>query len=88
MSIDYHRRFPPLSLEQREKEGFLMLLKDCLKEYHFDCKARKLSAKTIEGYVRMMGYLLDFLQEEHGVAEVEEVRPSHIKQYLLLMEEK
>ena len=65
-----------------------MLLKDALKEYHFDCKARKLSAKTIEGYVRMMGYLLGFLQEEHGVAEVEEVRPSHIKQYLLLMEEK
>ena len=65
-----------------------MLLRDCLKEYHFDCKARKLSVRTIEGYVRMMGYLLDFLQEKHGVAEVEEVRPSHIKQYLLMMEEK
>ncbi len=47
-----------------------MLLKDALKEYQFDCKARKLSVKTIEGYVRMMGYLLDFLQEEHGVDEV------------------
>lgn len=53
-----------------------MLLKDALKEYQFDCKARKLSVKTIEGYVRMMGYLLDFLQEEHGVDEVEEARPS------------
>lgn len=58
-----------------------MLLKDALKEYQFDCKARKLSVKTIEGYVRMMGYLLDFLQEEHGVDEVGEARPSHIKRF-------
>ena len=37
-----------------------MLLRDVLKEYKFDCKARKLSVKTIDGYMRMNGYLFDY----------------------------
>ena len=64
-----------------------MLLRDVLKEYKFDCKARKLSVKTIDGYVRMNGYLFDYLEKEHGIYDVEQVRASHIKQFLLLKEE-
>lgn len=64
-----------------------MLLRDVLKEYKFDCKARKLSVKTIDGYMRMNGYLFDYLEQKHGIYDVEQVRASHIKQFLLLKEE-
>lgn len=64
-----------------------MLLRDVLKEYKFDCKARKLSVKTIDGYVRMNGYLFDYLEKAYGICEVEQVRAGHIKQFLLLKEE-
>ena len=68
---------------KQEKVGLFMLLRDVLKEYKFDCKARKLSVKTIDGYVRMNGYLFDYLEQKHGIYDVEQVRASHIKQFLL-----
>ncbi len=64
-----------------------MLLKQAIKEYEFDCKARKLSVKTIGGYIKMLGYLADYMEAEYGVRQIEEVRPFHIKHYLLLKEE-
>lgn len=41
-----------------------MFLKHAIKEYEFDCKARKLGVNTIQGYMRMLRYLMDYLHND------------------------
>lgn len=65
-----------------------MLLKDAAMEFVFDCKVRKLSVRTIDGYQKMIGYLTRFIEDEYGIVELEGVKSVHIKKYLFLMEEK
>ena len=57
-------------------------------EYSFDCKIRKLSAKTIENYQKQLRYLQRYLEQEYGVKEVEEVRAYQIKELLSMMDDK
>ena len=57
-------------------------------EYSFDCKIRKLSAKTIENYQKQLRYLQRYLEQEYGVKEVEEVRAYQIKEFLAMMDDK
>lgn len=63
-----------------------MLLEHLLAEFEFHCTARELSPKTIVGYQRQIGYLLRFLLEQHNIKELEDVRPVHIKEYLVSMQ--
>ena len=60
-----------------------MLLEDVKKEFVFHCQCRKLSEKTIINYSHEIGYLMDFLAEEYQIADIEEVKPEHIKKFLV-----
>ena len=64
-----------------------MFLKHAIKEYEFDCKARKLGVNTIQGYMRMLRYLMDYLDKEYDITQIEDVKPFHIKHFLLLKQE-
>ena len=57
-------------------------------EYSFDCKIRKLSAKSIENYQKQLRYLQRYLEQEYNVKEVEEVRAYQIKEFLAMMDDK
>ena len=65
-----------------------MLLKNLSKEYLFDCECKKYTKKTISGYEKSMNYLLSYLEQEFKVATLEELKPQHIKNFLLYMSEK
>lgn len=51
-----------------------MQFEEAIMEYSFDCKVRKLSAKTISNYQKQLRYLQRYLEHEYGVKEVEDVR--------------
>lgn len=65
-----------------------MELKRLVKEFIFDCQARNLSPRTITGYQKQLGYFLDYLITEHQVTMLEELRPTHLKQYIVMLQEK
>lgn len=65
-----------------------MLLTDAAKEFEFNCQCRKLSDKTIRNYGKLIGYLLDYLKEQHKVLCLEDVRPMYIKAYLMTLQER
>lgn len=65
-----------------------MLLTDAAKEFEFNCQCRKLSDKTIRNYGKLIGYLLDYLKEQHQVLCLEDVRPMYIKAYLMMLQER
>ena len=65
-----------------------MLLTDAAKEFEFNCQCRKLSDKTIRNYGKLIGYLLDYLKEQHKVLCLEDVRPMYIKAYLMILQER
>lgn len=65
-----------------------MLLTDAAKEFEFNCQCRKLSDKTIRNYGKLLGYLLDYLKEQHKVLCLEDVRPMYIKAYLMMLQER
>lgn len=65
-----------------------MLLTDAAKEFEFNCQCRKLSDKTIRNYGKLIGYLLDYLKEQHKVLCLEDVRPMYIKAYLMMVQER
>ncbi len=53
MLIDCHSLNRSTFSWKQEKVGFFVFLKHAIKEYEFDCKARKLGVNTIQGYMRM-----------------------------------
>lgn len=65
-----------------------MLLRDLSEEFIFNCQCRKLSEKTIHNYQLQVGYLLDYLSVEHGITELEKVKPPLIKQYMMSMQKR
>lgn len=65
-----------------------MRFNDGIVEFGFDCKARKLSDKSISNYQKQLRYLLRYLEAEFQVNQVEEVRSFHIKQFLVDMADK
>ena len=56
-------------------------------EFGFDCRARKLSDKTISNYQKQLRYLERYLEAEYGITEVEDVRSLHLKELLVSMDE-
>lgn len=57
-------------------------------EYSFECKVRKFSKRTIGNYVKLLNYLANYMSENFGITTVERVRPSHIKNFLDIMDDK
>ena len=48
-----------------------MILNDCLKEFVFDCRLRKLRKKTIKSYRGNCERLFQYLENEYQVTELE-----------------
>ena len=65
-----------------------MRFKEAILEFGFDCRARKLSDKTISNYQKQLHYLERYLGAEYGITEVEDVRSLHLKEFLVSMDEK
>lgn len=65
-----------------------MLLVDAIDEYEMDCKVRKLSKRSIRNYRVLLMILARYEQERFNVIDLEKVKPIHIKQFILWMEEK
>ena len=70
-----------------KREGHIRF-KEAILEFGFDCRARKLSDKTISNYQKQLRYLERYLGAEYGISEVEEVRSLHLKEFLVSMDEK
>lgn len=65
-----------------------MKMDDAIVEYGFDCKVRKLSAKTVANYQKQLRYIENFLKDEYQITEVEQIKAYHIKQFLAMMDDK
>ena len=59
-----------------------------VKEYLFDCEARNLSPRTIGGYRKQLGYFLRYLRDFQNITLLEDLRPPHIKQYIVAFQKK
>ena len=64
-----------------------MMLDEAAKEFEFDCSIRHLSPKTIDNYRKQLRYLQRFLEKDFSVSTVEDVKPSHIKRFLSMMDD-
>lgn len=58
------------------------------KEFILDCKVRNLAPKTIRNYEKQLSYFLRYLKEKQGVKDLEELKPVHIKQFIVMLQEK
>ena len=65
----------------------MLLLKDAIMEYLLECKVRRLSQGTIENYDRHLRYLRQYLEDEYGIMRLEDVKPAHLKRFLLEKED-
>ena len=63
------------------------MLDKAAKEFKYDCKIRHLSPKTIDNYGKQLRYLQRFLEKEFSISSIEDVKPSHIKRFLAMMDD-
>lgn len=62
-----------------------MLLSTVKDEFVFHCQSRNLSPKTTKNYRKQIEYLLNYLAAEYQVIHIEDVKPEHIKTFLVKM---
>ena len=60
-----------------------MTFRDASKEFELDCKVRHLSPKTLGNYTKQLRYLENYLSSEFSVLNIEDVKPAHIKSFML-----
>lgn len=65
-----------------------MLLEDAIKEYVYEIQIRNYTPRTIKGYKNNVLRFSQFIKNQWGVIELEEVSPAHIKQYLSSLKDK
>lgn len=65
-----------------------MYLSNLVSEFLFDCGVRNLSKKTINNYTKQLNYFLKFLEQEHGVTDIESFKTIHIKQFVAMLKGK
>lgn len=70
------------------ERGFSMLLETAVADFELDCKVRKLSHKTIRNYTAILRLFTKFVINGSGIGTLEEIRVTHIKQFLLDAEER
>ncbi len=59
-----------------------MKIRTIADEYLFECEYKKFAPRTLRIYRQHINFLLDFL-EQKGITEIEDVKPLHLKQYLM-----
>lgn len=63
-------------------------MEELAKEFILDCKVRNLAPRTVRNYEKQLSYFTRFLQEAQGVKELEELKPVHIKQFIVMLQGK
>jgi len=64
------------------KGWFFMLAKDALEEFKLECELRRLTPRTIKGYYNSTRLFLTWLERQHQITDLEEIRTQHIKMYI------
>lgn len=62
-----------------------MTFHDASKEFELYCKVRHLSPKTIDNYTKQLRYLENHLASEFSILNIEDVKPSHIKDFMAMI---
>jgi len=65
-----------------------MLLNDVLKEFLFEIKIRNYTERTQKGYKNNNALFHNWLNNEYGIVELEEITHIHIKQYITYLQQK
>ena len=65
-----------------------MFMKTLYKEFICDCRVRNLAPRTVRNYEKQLDYFLRYLEEVHGIIVLEELKPIHIKQFVLMLQGK
>ena len=65
-----------------------MKMEELAKEFILDCRVRNLSPRTVRNYEKQLSYFVRFLEEKQDVKELEELKPVHIKQFIVMLQEK
>lgn len=60
-----------------------MLLEESLAEFLFECEIRKYTWKTIKGYRNGLGFLMNYLKNEHDLTRLEEIQTKHLKAFFM-----
>ena len=63
-------------------------MEELAKEFILDCRVRNLAPRTIRNYEKQLSYFVRFLNEGQGVKALEELKPIHIKQFIVMLQEK
>ena len=58
-------------------------ISELAQEYLFDCQARKLSPKTIEGYRKLLNMFQRFVGVTEFITTLDELTPQAIKRYIV-----
>ncbi|MBQ3372373.1 MAG: site-specific integrase [Oscillospiraceae bacterium] len=66
----------------------MLSMKGLVQEYIFDCKVRNLAPRTICNYEKQLNYFVKFLKEAQSVEELEALKPIHVKQFMVMLQEK
>lgn len=61
------------------------MLEDCLNEFVFDCKIRKLSERTIKSYCNNNALMINYIKNEFEIKEVEDTNHKCIQNYIDLL---
>ena len=66
----------------------MMSMKGLVQEFIFDCQVRNLAPRTIHNYEKQLNYFTRYLKEVQGVEVLEDLRPIHIKQFIVMLQNK
>ncbi len=58
------------------------------KEFIFDCQVRNLSPRTVRNYEKQLSYFVRYMAEAHNLDELEDLKPVHIKKYVVMLQER
>ena len=59
-----------------------MLARECAEEFQVECQLRRLSKRTIKGYINNTLLFLNFVEKQFQLTDVEAIKAAHIKQYV------
>lgn len=60
-----------------------MFIEDAVQEFIFECELKKLTWKTIRGYKNNLEYLTNYLQQEHCIEMIEDIKTVHLKSFFM-----
>ena len=64
------------------KGWFFMFTKEILEEFKLECELKRLTPRTIKGYYNSSLQFLTWLEKQHSITKLEEIRSNHIKMYM------